>query len=461
VLADDLSLDLVKQAFMPHVLDMQRRGATFTRYFVTDSLCCPSRASIFTGLLPHDSGIFTNVPPDGGYDAFVARGLESKTFAVALQRAGYRTAMLGKYLNHYGQPQMTTTRAPGWTEWDVGGEGYAQFDYDLNENGTVVHYGAAGHPCQPTDDPNYMVNVLADRAGAFIDASAQSGKPFAVEVATFTPHEPYVPAPRNACDFPDLKAPRDPSFDAPNTGAPAWLARRKPLAARNLAKIDDVFRRRAQAVEGIDALLVSLERRLAADGVASNTYVIFSSDNGLHLGQHRLLPGKMTAFDTDIRVPLVVVGPGVPAGKRVAALSENIDLYPTFLGIAGLTARPAVDGHSLVPLLTRAPGPRVWRTAALVEHHGPAVGPGDPDVGPGIANPPSYEAVRLTSARFRNAVYVEYVTGEREFYNLVRDPYERANTYAGLPAATQTQLHALLARLVRCHGARACWAASR
>jgi len=85
-----------------------------------------------------------------------------------------------------------------------------------------------------------------------------------------------------------------------------------------------------------------VERGLAADGLSHNTYLVFSSDNGLHAGQYRLMPGKLTAFDTDIRVPLVVVGLGVPAGRRTSAMSENIDLAATFAGIAGRACPPTV-----------------------------------------------------------------------------------------------------------------------
>ena len=115
VLADDLSLDLVQ--CMPHVLKMQKDGVTFANYFVTDSLCCPSRSSIFTSHFPHNTGIYLNSGPDGGYLEFLKRGLEDATFVSALTTAGYHTAMLGKYLNGY-KPQEHRV-APWWNEWDV------------------------------------------------------------------------------------------------------------------------------------------------------------------------------------------------------------------------------------------------------------------------------------------------------------------------------------------------------
>ena len=125
VLTDDLSMDLVR--FMPEVQALATRGATFDNYFVSDSLCCPSRSSIFTGKFPHDTGVFANGGADGGIGAFYANGNEETSFNIALQQAGYRTAMMGKYLNGYLQdrsPVPGTYVPPGWSEWDVAGWGY-------------------------------------------------------------------------------------------------------------------------------------------------------------------------------------------------------------------------------------------------------------------------------------------------------------------------------------------------
>jgi hypothetical protein len=199
VLTDDLSWDLVQ--YMPHVLQMQKDGITFANYFVTDSLCCPSRSSIFTGRYPHDTGIFRNTGADGGYLAFVRRGLERATFSTALSAAGYRTAMLGKYLNGYLPRQHPP--APGWTAWAVAGNGYPEFNYALNQDGQVVRYGDA-----PAE---YLTDVLSAIAVRFIQKAA--GVPFLIEIATFAPHAPYTPAPRDAEALPGLQAPaRRPSM---------------------------------------------------------------------------------------------------------------------------------------------------------------------------------------------------------------------------------------------------------
>jgi arylsulfatase A-like enzyme len=181
---------------------------------------------------------------------------------------------------------------------------------------------------------------------------------------------------------------------------------------------------------------------------------VFSSDNGLHMGEHRLRPGKLTAFDTDIKVPLIVTGPGVPAGRTVSQMSENIDLCPSFEELAGARAPPSVDGHSLVALLhgRHVPG---WRRDALIEHHGRVLDAGDPDLpSEGSGNPPSYEAIRTP-----RSLYVEYVTGEREYYDLKRDPFELHNLAATLTRGHERRLHRTLERIEHCRGARACWRA--
>jgi arylsulfatase A-like enzyme len=453
VLTDDLSLNLLR--FMPHVQAMERRGMTFRNYFVSDSLCCPSRSSIFTGNLPHDTHVFSNFGADGGFATFYRRGEERHTFAVALQRAGYLTAMMGKYLNGYlsnvghaadgatsGAP--ATYVPPGWNEWDVAGWGYPEFDYTLNQDGSLRH---AGH--QPKD---YLTDVLSRLGVSFINRATARGKPFFLETATFAPHGPYVPAPRDAGDFPGLRAPRPASFNRLPTHAPHWLVSRRPLDRGEIGTIDRAFRRRAQSVEAVDRLIGQIEHTLAADHVAQNTYLIFSSDNGFHTGEYRLLPGKLTAFDTDIHVPLVVVGPHVPAGASTGAMTENIDLAKTFAAIGGTTMSD--DGHSLLGLLSGRPAPD-WRNAVLVEHHGPDMRGGDPDFQrTGAGNPRTYEAMRTP-----NFLYVEYDDGEREYYDLRSDPFELHNVARALSALTRTQLHRQLHRLVVCHGAKQCWRA--
>ncbi|HKC29189.1 MAG TPA: sulfatase, partial [Jatrophihabitans sp.] len=325
ILTDDLSMNLLP--YMPHVQALALRGMTFKDYFVVDSFCCPSRASIFTGQYPHDTGVFTNGGADGGYAGYNHFGNPPKSFAIGLRRAGYRTGFMGKYFNGY-DPRFKP--APGWDTWFGVGDGYRAFDYWVNDDGKRTHYGS-----RPQD---FLNSVMTTKASNFIESARGAGKPFALELATFSPHKPYAAAPRDVGTFPTVTAPRGPAFGRAPANAPAWLQWMPRFTASDVQSLDLAFRQRVESVQSVDRMIEELERELIKTGELRNTYFVFSSDNGLHLGEHRMLAGKTTAFDTDIKVPLIVAGPGVPAGSTVSAMASSIDLAPTFLQIAG--ARP-------------------------------------------------------------------------------------------------------------------------
>lgn len=440
VLTDDLAWNLVSH--MPHVLALQKQGLTFSNYYVVDSLCCPSRSAIFTGEYPHDDGVFTNSGSDGGYPAYNKNGDQQKSFAVALQISGYQTAMMGKYLNGY---QPTDPIPPGWNEWDVAGNGYPEFNYTLNQDGKQQHYGH--------DPKDYMVDVLSGKAGSFIDKSASAKKPFMLEVATFAPHAPYTPAPRYRTADKNLAYPKTPAYNTLPTDPPSWLKNRTPLTPKQQKQITTAYRKRVRADMAVDDMIGHLENELKAKGVAKNTYFIFSSDNGYHMGEYRLLPGKQTAFDTDIRVPLVVAGPNVPSGRTTSQLASNIDLCPTFEDLGGAHPTGTPDGVSLAGLW-HGQHPTNWQQAVLIEHHGPDDQPGDPDrQNAKHADPPSYEAVRTA-----NALYVRYSNGEQEYYDTTHDPHELHNIAAqGVPPNLPKTLNALQ----NCHDASACQTAAK
>jgi len=450
LLTDDLSWNLVK--YMPRVRQMQAQGTTFSRFFVSDSLCCPSRATIFTGKYPHNTGIFTNGGREGGFKRFHESGLERETFAMRLRSAGYTTALMGKYLNGYtptGYVEGANLYVPpGWDEWDVPGKAYGEFDYFMNENRRLHYYGKTA--------PDYLTDVLAGTSVDFVNRAASGKKPFFLEIAPFAPHSPFTPAPRHEALFPHVKAPRTPAFNETNlSDKPSWLRHRRFLRTLEVSTIDEDFRKRVQAVQSIDEMLGRIQEALKAHGQLSNTYIFFTSDNGVHLGDHRLAAGKQTAFETDIHVPLMVTGPRVPHGRTVDKLASTIDLYPTFAQVAGASVPVTVDGRSLVPLLT---GQRVtgWRNAVLVEHHGPDVTRDDPDYpGPWGGNPKSYKAIRTPGA-----TYVEYAGGELEYYDLKRDPYELNNSPGLLNATSREHLHSELDALAHCVGAASCWTAA-
>nr|BFE57743.1 hypothetical protein GCM10020063_022690 [Dactylosporangium thailandense] len=442
VLVDDLAWNLVQ--YMPQVKRLQTDGTTFTNYTVTDSLCCPSRSSIFTGKFPHDTGVFTNEGPDGGFNVFRDRGNESHTFATALRAQGYTTAFMGKYLNGYLPKDLYTP--PGWSEWYGAGNAYGEYNYNLNENGTLVHYG--------NTDADYLTDVVGAKGRSFIQRTAAAHEPFLLEISTFAPHGPFTPARQDLDKFPGLTAPRTPAWDTLPANAPTWLAGNGPLTADEITKIDTDYRKRAQAVQAVDRMIAGLRQQLTDSGVAGNTFVVFSSDNGFHLGDHRLVEGKQTAFDHDVVVPLVVAGPNVPANTSRPQIVQNIDLAPTFQRIGGAPVSGDVDGRGLLTLLTGGQTD-AWRTGSLIEHHGPGTSADDPDAQDARNGmPTTYEALRTATY-----TYVEYDNREHEYYDRTTDPYQLRNTYAGLTAARKAALHADLDALQNCHTNASCWTA--
>jgi len=441
ILTDDYASNLVD--FMPNLKAMQQEGVTFSNYYVSNSLCCPSRSSIFTGMLPHNSGVQTNTKPNGGYEVYMEQGDAQKSFCVALQHAGYKTAMMGKFLNGY--LPRTHQPLPGWSDWFVAGAGYRNFDYDMNCNGQVLRYGHA-----PED---YLTDVLAARTDSLINA--WKDHPFFIEIATFTPHAPFIPATRHQNLFKDEKAPRTPAFNKQaDSTAPDWLRHLQPLGSKKIDRIDNIFRNRLRCIMSIDEMLGSIRKLLNQTGISNQTYIFFSSDNGYHLGDYSMVQGKQTAFDIDIRVPLIACGPKVAKGSLQQAIVSNIDLAPTFAALAGVQLTGEPDGRDIQHLLSEQNTKKInWRNFAIIEHRRADYDTNDPDRQEAEdGRLPSY-----TALRFHNMLYVEYETGEVSCYDVQNDPYELKNIAAALPIELQKKLHSILLAAKNCGGKNGCW----
>jgi arylsulfatase A-like enzyme len=262
--------------------------------------------------------------------------------------------------------------------------------------------------------------------------------PFFVFLAPYAPHGPAQPAARHADALPGLGAPRTPAFDeADMSDKPPWMRGFPALSETAVARIDERFRRRVLSLLAVDELLGELLRSLEANGQLDSTYVFVTSDNGFHLGSHRKSHGKADPYEEAARVPLFVRGPGVAAGRSVAALTANIDLAPTLAELAGVEPPSFVDGRSLVSLLTAQATPPEWTRDLVVENwarHEESV--------------PHYSALRTT-----RYMYVEYETGERELYDLEHDPYQLENVAATADSGLVRRLAQRLARLKACAGA--------
>jgi len=434
ILTDDE--DVALHAAMPKTKALLHdRGTTFDNYFVTYSLCCPSRATTLRGQYPHNTGVRGNLPPEGGFATFRALSRDTSTIATWLQAAGYRTAMFGKYLNGY---QPSDAVPAGWTEWYVGGNAYRGYDYALNENGAVVSYGSA-----PAD---FLVDVLARRTADFIRRSGP--RPFFAYVAPFTPHGPATAAPRHEALFADAALPQSPAFNEPDVSdKPLVVRNRPPLRPRMFARLEELHRRRLRSLQSVDDLVDSVITALTQTGQLDRTYIIYTSDNGFHLGDHRLLQGKNTAYEMDIRVPLAVRGPDVPAGRRVSALTLNNDLAPTFAAMAGVTAPEWVDGRSFLPLLRERSA--AWtRAAFMVERRGGVEAQEEAGDADDLRGADSFFAIRT-----RDHTLVLHRNGERELYDLRRDPHQLENLAGRGDATLEARLAEWLGALVRCRAA--------
>ena len=443
ILTDDLDARSLETApeHSPNIAALREQGTAFANFVITMPLCCPSRASILRGQYAHNHGVLNSGGQSTGFAAFHGLDREGSTLATWLRDAGYRTALLGKYMNGYpGRAAAATYVPPGWDEWggykmSVGEEDFSYFDYELNENGSLVAYGS-----RPED---YLTDVLAAKAAAFITRSAEVGQPFFLCLAPFAPHAPATPAPRHAEAFPGLAAPRVPSLgEVDVSDKPAWVRDQVEIGPDEVALIDAHHGLRMRSLLAVDDLVAAVTDALRATGTLEDTYLVFTSDNGFHLGEHRIGYGKRTPYEEAIRVPLLVRGPGVPAGRVAEELALNVDLAPTFAELAGAEVPAFVDGRSLVPLLSGGQ-PAAWRQVGLVETFERRK-----DSGSSQTSVPAFGALRTVDLS-----YVEYATGERELYDLRADPYQMENLAESADPAALERLSARLAELRGCAGA--------
>ncbi|MEU0571801.1 sulfatase [Nonomuraea sp. NPDC005983] len=432
IMADDLESGTLPN--FPNITEqLVRQGVSFDRFFVTNSWCCPSRTSILRSQYVHSHGVLTNTAPEGGFDRFNALGLERSTIGTWMQQAGYRTALMGKFLNHYpGASAPETYVPPGWNEWAVPvRELYQEYGYRLNDNGTTVDYGWAEH--------DYLSDVLARKAHDFISGSTQ---PFFLYLAPIGPHNPANPAVRHANDFAGATAPRTPSFNQPDVSKePLWLRSLPPIGPAGIDGVDERYRRRMRSMLGVDDLVGEVINTLRETGKLDDTYIFFTSDNGFHLGTHRLKQGKTTPFEESIKIPLVVRGPGIEPGSQVNEMGATVDLAPTFAELGGAQTPAFVEGRSLAPLL-KGEHPQYWRKNVLLEFYRPT------KKSSARQTPvPAYQALRTA-----NYTYVRYDTGEMQLYDLASDPYELHNLAAQADPDLLLNLQSRMMSLHECSG---------
>jgi N-acetylglucosamine-6-sulfatase len=409
-------------------------GTTFDNAFVEDSLCCPSRSTFLTGQYTHNHGVLGNRPPEGGYGRLDKR----EYLPIWLQRAGYHTVHIGKFLNRYGQDSLPTEVPPGWSEWygSVDPYTYRYTGYVLNENGSLNTY------------ERYSTDEYTQRAVDAIARLAPSSTPFFLNVWYLAPHaggpvdpdDPRQPggtpspAPRHRDAFATAPLPRSPAFNEADVSDKPAIVRSFPrLRPARIAAIAENYRQELETLLAVDEGVVRIVQALRDAGELDDTLIVFTSDNGFFHGEHRLPTGKVMLYEPSIRVPLILRGPGVPRGAHRRQLVTNADLAPTILAATGARPGRVQDGRSLFPLL-RDPGLE-WGRDLLIE------------------GPDGLRMIAFAALRTYRYVYAEYDTGEQELYDLARDPGE-LRSLDGDPRyqALEAELSERLAALEVCAG---------
>ncbi|KAB7507689.1 Extracellular sulfatase Sulf-1 [Armadillidium nasatum] len=406
-----------------------------------------------------DKGVsFTN--------SFVANGPEKSTFPVLLNEAGYRTFFSGKYLNNYGYDAVGGLAhvPPGWNSWVALQGNSVYYNYYLSVNGTSVYHG---------DDPDqdYLTNIIKDEGVKFIEDLPED-VPFFMMLSTPSSHSPDTPEPKYENSLNSSTIPNTPNFNIANENK-NWFVMQgeQPLRQEVVDEIHEIYRNRLRTLLSVDDLVESVISKLEERGFLDNTYVFFTSDHGYHLGQFSMPRDKREPYEFDIRVPLLVRGPGISEGAEISDVVTNIDLAPTFLELAGLEAPQNMDGVSFKSYLLNSANPTVniSERTLLIEHSGEGsenptqdceyLGTGmiycvpDLDCKCQDAFNNTYNCVR-TLGMERNEIYCiwnDYDNFE-EYYDLNTDPYQITNSAGDLTDNERSTLQQKLASLIGCSG---------
>lgn len=437
IITDDQRWDQLNH--MPTVeRELVHKGTRFTSAFVTDGLCCPSRTSMLRGQYDHSTGVYNNDGIYGGWKRVHSLGLENSTLATWLHGAGYRTGFVGKYFNGYNN---LTYVPPGWDVWRAR-KGPNYYNYDVSENGVPKLYGSA-----PAD---YDADVMTAYADTFI-RSTPAAQPLFLWLAYHEPHAPWTVAPRYVGD------PR--CAGETNTGAasfneadvadkPAYISATPPFTPTDAQTIGTTnWVHACESLLAVDSGVGTVLSALQATGRLANTLIVYVSDSGLLYGEHRVASSKAVPYEEGIRIPMIMrydpLTQGVASTDNHFAL--GIDLAPTITDLAGVSVtpgcpsppwggvcHPGFDGRSLLSLVG-GQSSSFTRSGFLIEHYET---PGDNKI-------PTYCATRT-----RRYIYVRYLDGEEELYDLQADPHELTNLlYHNTDPSVEAVRTQMLARL--------------
>lgn len=486
---------------MPNTLaSIAGKGMTFNRYYDSYPLCCPARVTTLTGRYAHNHNVRGNVPPNGGSTGFSFRQANSHNVATWLQGAGYRTVHIGKFLNGYGDEPFDDGKyvPPGWNAWHSvlkADTHHYFYGYTLNDNGTIDgpfgdsgswetrEYGERddfGCPAAPLNGKPclYLTDVMTRIAWEEL-LGTPPGQPFYLQLDYTAPHGDFrrpagpEPAPRHYETFAGAPYPHDRSegFNEGNVNdKPRFIREASYLSPTETHTYRVYYQKALESLRAVDEGVQSVLNTLGSMGQLRNTFVIFTSDNGFFYGEHRLTGGKFLAYEPATHLPLLIRGPGIKPGTSTGELAGNIDLAPTILELAGAQADKSIDGRSLVPYLLdptlRTRRPLLFES--FVETNDVEAQGNEPQraARPGtrarratssneasasiVAPPKDYVGIRLGPWK-----YIEWPSGEKELYDITKDPNElnnKARDKNFFPI--RGFLHRELTRLIECVGKR-------
>ncbi|OTB18106.1 hypothetical protein K445DRAFT_308751 [Daldinia sp. EC12] len=455
VLTDDQDVHLSSLDYMPlvkkHLLE---KGTRFSSHYATTAVCCPSRVTLWTGKFAHNTNVTDVSPPYGGYPKFVSQGFNDNYFPVWLQEAGYNVYYTGKLFNVHTVENYNSPAPGGFT-----GSDFLLDPYTYNYlNSTFQRNGE-----EPRSyEGQYSTDVLAEKAYGLLDEAVDAGKPFFLVAAPVAPHanvvmkdsasdghrdldnlpfeftEP-VPAERHKHLFKDEKVPRTANFNPDKPSGANWIFQLPQQNSTNVEYNDHFYRQRLRSLQAVDELVDGLIQRLDAYDILGNTYFIYSSDNGYHIGQHRLQPGKSCGYEEDVNVPLIVRGPGITANYTAnGVVTTHADLAPTFFDLLGIKQRDDFDGAAIPVTKERIEEVKVKgerREHAGIEYWGMAMGEGIYNRNPLEHN--TYKALRVSGPGY-NLYYSVWCNNEHELYDLNVDPGQLHNLFPSSESTTSS-----------------------
>ncbi|KAE8358950.1 Arylsulphatase [Aspergillus caelatus] len=409
IMTDDQDLHLNSLDYMPKLKHLiADEGTVFEKHFCTIAVCCPSRVSLMTGKLAHNTNVTDVNPPYGGYPKFIQEGHNEDYLPVWLQESGYNTYYTGKFLNAHTTSNYDNPFPKGWNGTD-----YCYWNSTFQRNHDV-----------PVASNGYSTDLITQNSLRFIKEAHASDRPFFIGIAPIAPHAksvqakadaiPYflspVPAERHKEMFPNAKVPRGANFNPGTPSGASWVHDLSRLNATDLDYMDSFYRARLQSLQAVDELVENVILQLEESRLLENTYIFYTSDNGYHIGQHRLVPGKGCPYEEDINIPMMIRGPGVP--------KESFDGLPIPLLEARIEHTREVRKREHVS----------------VEYWGQNLQEGEIGTDwttetPVIYGNNTYKAMRVIGDSY-NLFYSVWCTNEHELYDHKNDPYQMDNLFS-------------------------------